>query len=531
MAKKQNDCQVINIIVLIKHIMKTFLYSILIISSFVSCATVAQTAQVQQKKPNVIFVFSDDQRFNSLSMTGDPVIQTPNIDQLAKEGVFFNNAYITSPICGPSRANIFTSQWERKNKIGFTYISHNFISEAVFNNSWQMQMKKAGYSTAFIGKHHTKIADRKDTPLNNGIDFTYYGNGHLGFYPAKKHKQFSNLKHKTQIEGMLEATKAFLTQDDTYEYFYKNANPSLQKQLNKRDPNKPFSAWINLNLPHASSIGGMGSLPTDPEYYKTGYDDVKHKIELPDGYPQDISLPDNVYATSDLMKYYVTSKKGKLLNEKLKMNRAVHAIDLMVGNLRTFLKEIGEDKNTIIVFCSDNGLFLGEHGLGGKTILYDESVHVPMIIYSPFFTDKTNGKVVDEMVVGQDIPATILEMCGIDIPNTYQGASVLPLIETNDAKWREDIFLENLFTDQGYPRQEGVRSKQYKYIRSFSKENDRNKYIPGQTVETDEEPIYEELFDIIKDPKEQNNLVGNEDYIEVLNEYRRRCKTLVSELN
>ena len=353
----------------------------------------------------------------------------------------------------------------------------------------------------------------------------------MGFYPAKRHKQFANLKNKTQIEGFLEATKAYLSQDDSYDYFYKNADPSIKNQLKKRDPNKPFSAWINLNLPHASSIGGMGSEDTDPEYYKTKYDDVKHKMELPDDYPQDISLPKEVYATSDLMKYYVTSNKGKLLNEKLKMDRANYAIDLMVGNLRAFLKEIGEADNTIIVFCSDNGLFLGEHGLGGKTILYDESVHVPMIVYSPFFKDKTKGKVIEELVVGQDIPATILEMCGVETPESYQGKSMLPLIAGENTDWREDIFLENLFTDQGYPRQEGVRSKQFKYIRSFSKENDRNKYVPNQSIETDEQPIYEELFDIINDPKEQNNLVGNKDYLEILNVYRQRCKTLVSELN
>lgn len=510
--------------------MKPILYNLFIIISFVSCATVAQTEQKEKKKPNVIFIFSDDQRFNSLSMTGDPVTKTPNIDQLSKDGVFFNNAFITSPICGPSRANIFTGQWERKNKIGFTSISKNMISEKTYQNSWQSQLKQAGYSTAFIGKHHTKIGDKNNTSLNNNTDFAYYGNGHLGFYPAKKHKQFANLKNKTQIEGMLEATKAYLTQDDSYNYFYKNAEPSIKNQLKKRDSNKPFSAWINLNLPHASSIGSMGSRPSDPEYYKTGYDDVKHKIELPEGYPQKISLPEDVYATKDLMKYYVTSKRGKLLNEKLKMIRAVHAIDLMVGNLRTFLKEIGEAENTIIVFCSDNGLFLGEHGLGGKTILYDESVHVPMIVYSPFFRDKTKGKIVDELVVGQDIPATILEMCGVTIPNTYQGASMLPLIEKNNAKWREEIFLENLFTDQGYPRQEGVRSKHYKYIRSFSKVYDRNKYAPNQSIEINEKPIYEELFDIIKDPKEQNNLVGNEKYKQILKEYRQKCKTLVSEL-
>jgi len=519
MVRKLKDYLVIVITIHIKKIMKkTILYSVFIFVSFLSCTTKAQ-----EKKPNVIFIFSDDQRFNSLSMTGDPVTETPHIDQLAKEGVFFNNAYITSPICGPSRANIFTGQWERRNKIGFNYISKNIISEDTYKKSWQVQMKAAGYSTAFIGKSHTKIGDRNNTPLNENTDFAYYGNGHLGFYPAKRHKQFSNLKNKTQIEGMLEATKAYLSQDDSYDYFYENAQPAIKKQLNKRDPNKPFSAWINLNLPHASSIGGMGTQPEDPEYYKTKYNDVKHKIELPEGYPQDISLPDNVYATKDLMKYYVTSNRGKLLNEKLKMDRAVYAIDVMLGELRAFLKEIGEAENTIIVFCSDNGLFLGEHGLGGKTILYDESVHVPMIVYSPFFNDKNKGKVLDDLVVGQDIPATILEMCGIDIPKSYQGNSMLPLIENKPIEWRQEVFLENLFTDQGYPRQEGIRSKEFKYIRSFSKANDRNKYLPEQTIKTNEAPIYEELFDIFNDPKEQNNLALNPSYKKQLDYFRKKC--------
>lgn len=491
----------------------------------------SEAKEKKGKKPNVIFVFTDDQRFNSLSMTGDPVTQTPNIDQLAKDGVFFNNAYITSPICGPSRANIFTGQWERRNKIGFNYVSNHIISKETFENSWQMQMKKAGYATAFIGKHHTRIGDRSNTPLRENIDFCYYGEGHLGFYPAIKHKEFSNLKHRTQVEGLFEATNAFLSQDKSFDYFYENADPSIKNQLHRRDPNKPFSVWVNFNLPHAASIGGMGSRPTDPPFYSTLYKDKIDQIPFPEGYPVPITLPENVFKTSDLMKYYVTSDKDKLLNTKLKMDRAVYAIDQFVGNLRRLLKDIGEDENTIIVFCSDNGLFLGEHGFGGKTILYDESVHVPLIVYAPFFDKKITGKQIDNMVVGEDIPATILDMCGLKVPNTYQGKSMLPLMKRKKTDWRQDVFLENLFTDQGYPRQEGVRSKDFKYIRSFSKENDRKKYLPEQTIKTNEKPIYEELFDVVNDPLETHNLADNPKYRDILDHYRERCKTLVRELN
>ena len=485
-----------------------------------------EQSQEKKKKPNVIFFFTDDQRFNSLSMTGHPVAETPNFDQLAKEGVFFDQAFITSPICGPSRANIFTSQWERKNQIGFSSVTKNQISKEAFTNSWLRQLKNAGYSTAFIGKHHTQIADNKSTSLNQEIDFAYYGSGHLGFR-LKRHPVFSNLKNKTQVEGLLEATKAFLQGSPVYDYFYENFSEKETYNLNSREKDAPFAIWINFNTPHTSSIHGMGKSPEDPEHYRTRYEEDLDKFPFPDNYPQPISLPKEVYDTSDIMKYYVTDNKKRLLDKKLKMTRGVYSLDKCLGDLRAYLKEIGEDENTIIIYASDHGLMLGEHGLGGKTILYDESVHIPMTIYSPFLAKKHRGKNISELVVGQDIPATILDMCDIEIPSSYQGRSLCPLIKGKKIEWRKDVFLENLFTSQGYPRQEGVRDSQFKYIRSFSKKDDRKKYLPQQTILTDEKPIYEELFDIVNDPKEANNLVDDIAYAETLEVYRKRCKELV----
>ena len=135
------------------------------------------------------------------------------------------------------------------------------------------------------------------------------------------------------------------------------------------------------------------------------------------------------------MPYYRYSGKG-LLDTKMKMDRAVYAIDQFVGNLRQLLVEIRAGQDTIIIVCPDNGLFLGEHGLGGKTILYEESVHVPLIIYSPFLPQQDRGAQLDQLVVGQDIPATILDMCGLAIPVTYQGMSLMPLMEGKTVDWR-----------------------------------------------------------------------------------------------
>ena len=480
----------------------------------------------KNSQPNVIFIFADDQRYNSLGITGDPITETPNIDNLANDGVLFNQTVITSPICGPSRANIFTAQWERTNNIGFNYVSKNVINEETFANSWLVQLRNAGYSTAFIGKHHTKISDPNDSPLKENSDFCYFHRGHLGFH-LDKIKEFSNLKKTTQIEGLFEATQAYLLPGEEYKYFFENADKRFENCLNKRDQEKPFCAWINFNLPHASSIGEMGLREDDPEIYKNLYADRRNDIPLPEGYPLQADLPDNVLTHDDLMPYYKVDNKDNLLNKKMKMSRAVHGIDMFVGDLRELLEDIGEAENTIIVYCSDNGLLLGEHGLGGKTILYDENVHVPMIVYSPFLKMRNRGKTNSELIVAQDIPATILDMCGVEIPKTYQSKSFLPLLKGEKINWREDVFLENLYTDQGYPRQEAVRSKEWKYIRSFSKENDRMVYLP-QGIEN-EKPIYEQLFNLLDDPKEQNNLADNAKYAEILEKYRARCTVLVNQ--
>lgn len=508
---------------------------------FVVCCAACSTAGIAAEpdslpgvstdKPNVIFIKTDDQRFDSLSMTGHPVTKTPNIDQLATEGVFFNQAFITSPICGPSRANFFTAQWERKNRVGFSSVSKNFIPTAAFDDSWLMQMKRAGYFAGYIGKHHTHIGQLKQRNryMKENLDFCYMKSGHLGFDLATR-KEFSNLKNGSQIEGLLEATEAFVRPGKDKDYFFDNADASVKDFLKERDPSKPFCLSINFNLPHAASIGGMGKKPTDPEMYRTLFSDRQEDFVFPEGYPNiDVPLPEGVFRQDELMKYYRTTNRRKLLDKKTKMARAVTGIDLFVGNLRKQLTEMKLAENTILVFISDHGLLLGEHGLGGKTFLYEESIHVPLIVYSPFFGESKQGKEIEELVVGQDVPATILELCGLPVPETYQGESLVPLIEGKNVAWRKDVFCENLFTDQGYPRMEAVRDVEWKYIRYFSRANDRNRYLPDASI-NGEQPIYEELFNLKADPKEQVNLASHPEYKEVLQRYGKRCQKLVREL-
>jgi arylsulfatase A-like enzyme len=252
----------------------------------ISLLTVLGVSHAAHLKPNVIFIKTDDQRFDSLSMTGHPVTKTPNIDRLAKEGVFFENAFITSPICGPSRANFFTGQWERKNRQGFTYLSHNFIPAEQFDKSWIMQLKQVGYFTGYIGKHHAQVGPQKERNqyMKEKIDFCYMKPGHLGF-DLMKHKEFQNLTNGgSQIEGLFEATEAFIRSGKDTAYFFDNADASVKDFLTERDRDKPFALSINFNLPHAASISGMGSKASDPEMYKSLYSDVQDQFVMPETY-------------------------------------------------------------------------------------------------------------------------------------------------------------------------------------------------------------------------------------------------------
>jgi arylsulfatase A-like enzyme len=182
--------------------------------------------------------------------------------------------------------------------------------------------------------------------------------------------------------------------------------------------------------------------------------------------------------------------------------------------------------NTILVFTSDHGLFHGEYGLAGKTFLYDIDLKIPMIIYAPGLHQ---GKVVDEISLNIDIAPTLLDFAGIDIPSEMQGKSLKPILENTNKDWRNDFFSENLFMEQNYPRMEAVRSKDWKYIRYYSKEKDQRHILSLIAPILGEQPIYEELFDLKNDPYERHNLAGREDKQEVLEMLRSRCAELLVE--
>ena len=163
-----------------------------------------------QERPNIVFILTDDQSYGLLGCTGNEIVQTPNIDKMASEGVLFTNAHITSAICTPSRISILLSQYERKHGVNFN--SGTSVSDEAWEQSYPMVMRKAGYFTGWIGKNHAPIGEGGYTSglMDNSFDYWYAGHGHLSFYPKDRHKIFNDAIAFTQPEILNEAVDDFI---------------------------------------------------------------------------------------------------------------------------------------------------------------------------------------------------------------------------------------------------------------------------------------------------------------------------------
>ena len=261
---------------LVKHIIVFLRILPCIIALF---APATGSSKPPQNPPNIILILADDQRWDSVGFMGQKNGKTPHLDQLAKEGFVFANAFVTSAICTPSRVSYFLGQYERKHGVNFN--SGTAISQNAWKTAYPNLLKKAGYTTAYIGKNHVPIgADGyQSNHFENSFDFWYAGHRHLGFYPKKRHPIFSNAQSDTQTEILSQGIQAFLN-PTAHSNFYDSA----ETFLHSRESDKPFCLTISLNLPHSFSVSRMKQYPTDDELYRTTYRDQLHTLPLPPFY-------------------------------------------------------------------------------------------------------------------------------------------------------------------------------------------------------------------------------------------------------
>ncbi len=443
-------------------------------------AALAQEANnANSQKPNIIFILTDDQRFDALGYAGNKLISTPEMDKLAKEGTYFSSAMVTTPICAASRASILTGLYERTHNFNF---QTGNIRASYMADSYPTILKNNGYKTAFYGKYGVRYDDL-DKQFD---DFESYDRNNAyadrrGYY------------YKTLGKDTVHLTR--YTGQQALDY------------IDKANEKQPFCLSLSFSAPHAHDSAKdqyfwqaesdkllQGTTMPDPELGEDKYFDAQPKI-VRDGF-------NRLRWTwrYDTPEKYQHSVKGYY--------RMISGIDSEITKIRAELKKKGLDKNTIIILMGDNGYFLGERQLAGKWLLYDNSVRVPLIVYDPRIDTHRDS---EEMALNIDVPPTILDLAGVQPPKTWQGKSLMPLVSGKTKSLERDtVLIEHIWEFEHIPPSEGVRTKEWKYFR----------YVNDQSIE--------ELYNLKKDPQEIQNLAGTAKYAAKLKAFRQKTNELIS---
>lgn len=431
----------------------------------------------QTKKPNIIFILTDDQRWDALGFAGNKIIQTPQMDTLATSGTYFKNAFSTTPICAASRASILTGLYERTH--GYTFQKPKLrapYAEMIYPKIF----KDHGYHVGFFGK--LGVVMNNPSQYFNESDF--YDRGGEAEKQGYFYKKIGNdTVHLTRYSG-------YQAQN-----FIKNA-----------PTDKPFCLSISFSAPHGhdNSIAQYFWQQKSDSLYKNivipepvlGNDSFFNKLPIP--------VQEGFNRTRWKWRFDTPEKYQNMVKGYYRM---ITEIDDEIGLIRKQLKAQGIEDNTIIIVMGDNGYFLGDRQLADKWLMYDVSIRVPLIIYDPRIHKPA---AIDAMVLNIDITKTMLGIAGITAPKNYQGQNLMPFVEKgNIPSNRKSILIEHLWKLPEIPSSEGIRSANWKYF--------RYRLISAP----------EELYDLKSDPLEKNNLAANPKYAKQLALLRKQCDAAI----
>jgi N-acetylglucosamine-6-sulfatase len=414
-------------------------------------------------RPNVLVIVTDDQRWDAMSCAGNKVLKTPNLDRLAAEGARFKSMFVTTSLCSPSRASFLSSRYARVHGV-----MNNFTEYPNTLPSYPRRLQESGYETAYIGKWH--MGETNDAPRP-------------GFHHWMSHRGQGNyFDNEFNINGSRETIPGYYTKVVT-DYAVKWIRQHREK---------PFLLILGHKAPHG------GPIEPEPKFEKAL-----------DKYP--IVKPPNAdnYAAPDkptwLKESYNTwhGSGGPLYGQKVydKFVRAYLAtllsVDESVGRIYNGLVYSGQLDNTLIIFTSDNGFVLGEHGRVDKRTMYDESLRVPLLVRYPRLVKPAT--IVEQMVLSLDLAPSILDICKAKpLPNA-QGRSWKRLLDGERHRWRKSFIYEyNYEKEFPYtPNVRGVRTEQWKLIH----------YPNGDATPS---RFTSELYNLEQDPHEMRNLINDD---------------------
>jgi arylsulfatase A-like enzyme len=394
-----------------------------------------------QKKPNIIFLLSDDQTSIATGCYGNEQVITPNMDALAEEGVLFENHYNTTAICMASRAVILTGMYEYKAGCNF---EHGPLRKEKFSKSYPVLLREQGYYTGFAGKFGLAVSDGNSTKHNNWDtlpidDFDKWAGG-LGqtSYQTKKNKYM--LKYADKYPH---TTRAYAAWAEDF-------------IIEAKQTGKPFSMSISFKAPH---------LPFSPDkYFDYVYKGKKYKKPENYGAENAIHLAPQTKTGRQYKSYNFWRDSEESYQKAIKeYNQLIHGVDYALGMIRKTLEEQGIANNTIIIFTSDNGYSCGAHNFGGKVLPYEEASRSPLIIYDPRTPSDKRGVRRDAITANIDMAPTILDFAGVDIPENMDGENLRLLIDKPKKFKRETVALTNMWGNDEIQAM-GVVSKNWKYI-------------------------------------------------------------------
>ena len=489
-----------------------------------SCTTQPSDTDELAKKPNILYIMTDDHSYQTFSAYDDRFIQTPNLDRIAKEGVLFKNSFVTNSICAPSRAVMLTGK--------FNHLNGQLDNRIRFDSSqatFPKHLQKAGYETALVGKWHLK-----SQPM--GFDHYEVLVGQGNYY------------NTDFIEnGTRKRSDGYVTNVIT--------DKSLD-WLDNRNKEKPFCLLLHHKATHRIWFPDTALFKefegVDFEVPSTFFDEYEGRVAAKEqamSIDKDMDLVwDNKMMDKEgeiqtgLRKYYANRMYSRLnleqkavidayydpIIEKFKADkltgkelalwkyqrymqdylRCVRSVDNNVGRVLDYLEENGLADNTLVVYTSDQGFYMGEHGWFDKRFMYEQSLRTPLVMRFP--KGMNAPKEIDELVQNIDYAPTFMELAGLDIPSEMQGKSLVPLVKGTNLDWRDAIYYQYY----EYPgphsvkRHYGIRTDRYKLIHFY------------KDIDT------WELFDLQTDPEEMHNLYGQADYAELITGLKGRLGEL-----
>ena len=475
------------------------------------------TAYAQQR-PNIVIIVSDDHAYQAISAYGSKLMQTPNIDRIANEGVLFKKAYVTNSICGPSRAVLLTGKYSHKN--GFKDNESSRFDGS--QNTFIKELSNAGYQTAWIGKWHLETQPQ-------GFSFWQILPGQGSYYNPDFLMMDGSRK---KFEG----------------YVANEVEDVAENWLDKRDPSNPFCLVIGHKnthrtwMPDTTDMGLFDNttFPLPENFYdnynsreaaavqdmtiaktmRMGYDLKMFDGEIEDGNITRMNAAQRGKFDAYYQPIYEDLKKrnlsGKTLDE-WKYQRYIRdylatatSLDRNIGRTLDYLDKHKLTNNTIVIYVSDQGFYMGEHGWFDKRFMYEESFRTPMMMRYPGVVKP--GTVNTNMVMNLDIAPSILDAADVNIPKDIQGKSFLPQFTSKKAKGRKALYYHYYENgEHAVSPHFGISTGRYKLIRFYNR------------VES------WELYDLQADPSEMKNVIGKKGYEKITNKLTKQLAELVKQ--